>query len=182
MASVVVLALGTVSLGDSIPPAGAQVADNQIVVHAQFGNGTPGPDAVLEVHVECANEGGGPVVTVVDQTATMAAPWDPITFEIPVLEAGGTSTFVGCEVTPTWNISGLPMVSCAVRDAGSPPPDPSPPSGCGGLRTRVDAFFPVTVRGAVYDVTAQLLLPTAPPSDVAAGAPAAIDAAPVLTG
>ena len=153
---------------------------NRIVVHAAFANGSPPDDATITVHVSCANEGGDPVVPVLSQSETFSGPaYDPITYYVPVLEAGGSSTFVGCEVAVTQsNVSGIVNYTCGVTDPGTPPPDPSPPSGCGSQRVRIDAFFPVTVSGAVYDATVVTLLADQP---VPAAAPEIVSA-PTFTG
>jgi hypothetical protein len=140
---------------------GQTPAVNRIVVYATFGNSAPGPDASLVVHVSCANEGGQAVVDVFDETATMSAPWAPTSFDIPVLDDGGSNTFVGCTISGQWvNVTGYPEITCGVADPGTPPPDPSPPSGCGALsrNTYTDAFFAETVSGAVYNVNFIMLL------------------------
>ncbi len=187
--TILVLSLVAAALGATPLAAHGQTpAVNKIVVYATFANGSPPPGASITVHVGCANEGGSPVVDVVDETKTVSAPFDPITFDIPVLETGGPNTFVGCEVyeTTSTDLFGLVYYSCGVADPGTPPPDPSPPSGCGSQRVRVDAFFPVTVSGAVYNVIIQTLLathdqPTPAPAPAPAPAPEIVSA-PTFTG
>jgi hypothetical protein len=149
-------------------------APNHIVVYATFGNGEPPPGASLTIHVGCEQLG-------VDETATMSAPWDPVSFAIPVLAAGGPNTYAGCLVSGQWaDIDGFPEITCGVAEPGSPPPDPPPPSGCGAnsRNTFTDLMFAETVSGAVYDVVFTILLaPTSP-----APAPDAVAAAPTFTG
>jgi hypothetical protein len=182
LGTVLLVALALVTASST---AGAQTpAPNQIVVHAAFGAGAPPATGNLAVHVLCANEGGSPVVTVVDQTVTLSAPWDPVAVEVPVLESGGSSTFVGCEVMAIVSPGGGEPVgytyACSVADPGTPPPPDAPVAGgCGPLRSRVDAFFPATVSGATYDVTVTVLRASPAPTETA---PVAVAAAPLFTG
>jgi hypothetical protein len=185
-ATVMMLAacIGAAALARAPSTAVAQAeAVNQIVVYATFGNGSPPADSWMTVHVVCAAEGSSNEnATVVDQTATFSPPFDPITFEVPVLAAGGPNTYVGCEVTrvQSSNLFGLPLDTCWVTEPGTPPPDPPQPSGCIALRSEVQAFFPATVSGAVSVVNfITLFAPTETPATTAAPA---VVSAPAFTG
>ena len=178
--SLLVVGAALVALAAPLPARAETSAVNQIVVNASFGNGAPPSGASLLVRVFCGNIGGDPVGTVVDETEPMSAPFDPITFDIPVLATGATGAYVGCEVSATQSggLFGLPYYSCGVLVPGTPSSDPAAPTGCGSQVERVDAFFPATVSGAVYDVTILTLL-----ADQPAPAPAPeVVSAPVFTG
>ncbi len=175
------LALCVVAAAIAAMPLSARAdtaAVNQIVVNVSFGNGSPPLGGSLVVHALCGNNGGDPVGTVVDQTQTMSSPFDPITFDIPVLEAGGEGAYVGCELSAlqAGGLFGIPLYSCGVVEAGTPSSDPAAPTGCGSQVERVDAFFPATVSGAVYGMGILTLL-----ADQPAPAPEIVSA-PMFTG
>jgi hypothetical protein len=165
------LIAASVLIAGSGPGSAQTPPGNQVVINAQFQNGPAPDDEVLSVRVVCANQGGETVETVVDETVTFDAQFDPITIDVPFL--AGPATFVGCEVHATATSATPALISyhCAVRTPGTHEPSDPAPFGCNALRPRVDVFFPAMVSGAVVDVTVLSLLSPPPPSSVIVLAP-----------